>query len=281
MPNTGIIVFLLIVAIVVVSYKGFTNRRFFERYKFRVDNILLYKDYKRLVTSGFLHISWMHLFFNVFSLYFFSGAVLSELGAPEFLLIYFVSMVGGDLLSLFIHRNHGDYSSVGASGAVCGVLFASVALAPGMGIQFFLLPFSIPGWIYALAFVLFTIYGIRSRKENVGYESHLGGALVGMLLALAMRPSAFLYNFFPILIIMAPTVLFIYLIITRPETLFVDNLFYRKHRDYYNIDQRYNAERADQQQEVDRILEKISRRGMRSLSKKERETLKDYSKRVR
>src|SRR5579872_1219245 len=281
MPNTGIIVFILIVAIVVFSYKGFNNRRFFERYKFRVDNILLYKDYKRLVTSGFLHINWMHLFFNVLSLYFFSGAVLSTLGALEFLVIYFASLVGGGLLSLFIHRYHGDYSSVGASGAVCGVMFTSVALYPNMGISFFLLPISIPGWIFALAFVLFTIYGIRSRKENVGYETHLGGALVGMLLALGMQPSAFVHNYGTILIILAPTVLFIYLIITRPETLFIDNLFYKRHRDYYNIDHQYNAERSDQQQEVDRILEKISRRGMRSLSRKERETLKDYSKRVR
>lgn len=281
MPNAGIIVFALIVVTVFVSYKGFTDSVFFDRYKFTVDNILLYRDYKRLITSGFLHISWMHLFFNMFSLYFFSGPVLSGLGGLEFLLIYFASMVGGGLLSLWIHRNHGDYSSVGASGAVCGIMFASVAIFPGMSIRFFLLPLSIPGWLFALGFVLFTIYGIRSRKENVGYETHLGGALVGMLLALILRPSAFLSNYGPILIILLPCVLFIYLIITRPETLFVDNLFYKTHRDYYNIDHQYNAERYDQQQEVDRILEKISRKGMRSLSKKEKETLKEYSKKVR
>jgi len=246
-----------------------------------VDDILLYKDYKRLVTSGFLHINWMHLLFNLFSLYFFSGAVLAGLGAVEFLLIYFVSLIGGGLFSLFIHRHHGDYSSAGASGAVCGIMFASVALYPGMGIRLFLLPISIPAWLFALAFVLFTIYGIRSRRENVGYETHLGGALLGMLLALALRPTAFLYNYPAILIILAPTLLFIYLIITRPETLFVNNLFFRKHQDLYNIDHRYNADRADQQQEVDRILEKISKKGMSSLNKQEKKTLEAYSKKLR
>src|SRR5579872_1939094 len=213
MPNTGIIVFILIVAIVVFSYKGFNNRRFFERYKFRVDNILLYKDYKRLVTSGFLHINWMHLFFNVLSLYFFSGAVLSTLGALEFLVIYFASLVGGGLLSLLIHRNHGDYSSVGASGAVCGVMFASVALYPQMHISLWPLPFGIPSWMYALLFVGFSIYGIRSKKDNIGHDAHLGGALVGMVLALVMHPAAFAENYGTILLILIPVVVFVYIII--------------------------------------------------------------------
>jgi len=61
----------------------------------------------------------------------------------------------------------------------------------------------------------------------------------------------------------------------------VDNLFYRNHHDFYNIDHRYNAERADQQQEVDRILEKISKKGMSSLNKQEKKTLEAYSKKLR
>ena len=279
MSSTGFIILLLVVINVLVSYKGFTNRSFFEGYAFEVDRILVNKDYKRLVTSGFLHVGWMHLIFNMMSLYAFSGAVAYSLGALNFLLIYFGSLVGGGLFSLLVHRHHGDYSSVGASGAVCGVMFASAALFPGMRISMFPLPIAIPTWIYALLFVLFSIYGIRSQKTNIGYDAHLGGALVGMLLALLMRPAAFLENYVVILIILVPSALFLYLIITRPEVLFVDNLFFKTHKDFYSVDHRYNAMRADQQQEVDRILEKISRSGMRSLSRKERETLEEYSKR--
>lgn len=279
MPFTSLIILLLIVVNVLVSYKGFTNSQFYEGYSFEVDRILVNKDYKRLVTSGFLHVGWMHLIFNMMSLYAFSGAVASSLGAPEFLLIYFGSLVGGGLFSLLVHRHHGDYSSVGASGAVCGVMFASVALFPGMRISMFPLPIGIPSWIYALLFIVFSIWGIRSQKVNVGYDAHLGGAIVGMLLALILQPSALLENYAIILIILLPSVVFLYLIITRPELLFVDNLFHKTHKDHYSIDHRYNSERADQQQEVDRILDKIHRRGMRSLSRKERDTLEDYSKR--
>jgi membrane associated rhomboid family serine protease len=281
MQHAGTIVLILIVITTIVSYKGFSNSLFFDGYKFEVDRILLNKDYKRLITSGFLHVSWTHLVFNMFSLYVFSGLVELTLGRLHFLLIYFASLVGGGLLSLLVHKNHGDYSSVGASGAVSGVMFASVAMYPDMGINFFLLPVSIPGWVYALAFVLFSIYGIRSKKDNIGHDAHMGGALVGMLLALVMNPSAFLYNYGKILIILIPTVVFIYLIVTRPGVLLIDNLFYNNHRHFYSVDHRYNATRADQQQETDRILDKISRSGMGSLSKKEKETLKRYSKNIR
>jgi hypothetical protein len=216
----------------------------------------------------------------MFSLYFFSGPVTASLGPVSFLLIYFASLVGGNLLSLFIHRRHADYSTVGASGAVCGVMFASVALIPNMSIGIFLIPIAIPAWIYALIYILISIYGIRSQKTNIGHDSHLGGALIGMLLALIMHPSALIENYGKILIILIPTLLFIYFITTRPQLLFVDNLFYKTHQDL-NIDQRYNIRRVDQQQEVDRILEKISKKGMNSLNKKEKETLREYSKKLR
>ena len=187
----------------------------------------------------------------------------------------------GELLSLLVHRYHGDYSSVGMSGAICGIMFASVAMYPDMGVGIFLLPIAIPGWIYAMVFVLFSIYGIRSKKNNIGHDAHLGGALVGMILALIMNPSVLAYHYGKILIILLPTLVFIYLIITRPEILLVDNLFYKTHQDFYSIDHKYNAEHTSQQQEIDRILDKINRRGMRSLDKKEKETLEAYSKNLR
>jgi membrane associated rhomboid family serine protease len=280
MPNAGIIVLILIAVTTIVSYKGLSNSLFFDGYRFEVDRILIDKDYKRLITSGFLHVSWSHLIFNMLSLYLFSGLVQISLGSLNFLIIYFVSLLGGGLFSLLVHRNHGDYSSAGASGAICGVMFASVAIFPDVGIGFFLLPISIPGWIYALLFVLFSIYGIRSKKNNIGHDAHLGGALVGMIVALIMNPSAFAYHYGKILIILVPTLVLIYLIITRPHLLLVDNLFYKTHEDFYSIDHRYNAERVDQQKEIDRILDKINRKGMRSLNRKEKKALEVYSKKV-
>ena len=274
----GIISFILILANVIVSYRGFKDSLFYDRYKFRVDAVLLYKDYKRMITSGFLHVNWMHLVFNMLALFFFSGSLELYLGPVKFILIYFLSLVGGDLLSLFIHRHDGDYDSVGASAAVTGVIFAAIALFPGMSIGLLFIPIAIPAWLFGLVYVLYSIYGIRSGKNNIGHDAHLGGALVGLIVALIMQPSALISNTWAIVIILLPSVFFIYMIVTRPQMLLINNYFFNKHSNAVTADHKYNIERAHKQQEIDRILEKIHKKGMNSLTSKEKQMLEDYSK---
>ncbi|HEY0677822.1 MAG TPA: rhomboid family intramembrane serine protease, partial [Chitinophagaceae bacterium] len=190
MNAIGIIGLLLIAANVIFSYKGLKNHLFFERYAFKVDKVLLQKNYKVMVTSGFLHVGWVHLILNMISLYIFSESLELYLGELKFLLIYFGSLLGGNIFSLLVHRNHGDYTAVGASGAVCGIIFASIAVFPGMEVGFIGLPLFIPSWLYGILFVLYSVYGIRSRADNIGHEAHLAGALTGLLLALLMFPEA-------------------------------------------------------------------------------------------
>jgi len=281
MTNSGMLGFILIIANIVFSYKGFASDLFFERYKFEVEKILIYKDYKRIITSGFLHVSWMHLIFNMISLYAFSGLIQITLGGFRFLIIYFASLIGGYLLSLFVHRHDSDYSSVGASGAICGVMFASIALFPGFGVGLFFIPISIPGWAFGILFVLFSMYGIKSKKDNIGHDVHLGGALIGMAVAIVMQPSALIENYLTILLIAVPSIAFIYLIITRPHILLIDNFYFKTHQKYYTIDEKYNAEKNSRQQEIDRILDKINKKGMSSLSKDEKEKLEKYSRSMR
>jgi len=272
MSGTGIIGLIIIIANIAFSAKGFKDFAFFERYKFEVDKVLINKDYKRIITSGFLHVNWQHLIFNMVSLYMVSSAVEGFAGSAQYAIIYFSSLIGGGLLSLFIHRNEGDYSAVGASGAVCGVIFASIALFPGISIFF------LPGWLYGILFVLVSIYGIRSRRDNIGHDAHLGGALIGMLVAALLHPDVFFYNYITILAITVPCIVFIYLIITRPAFLLVDNAFFNTHNKNYTVDQRYNMQRIDKQKEVDRILDKINRSGIKSLTPKEKQVLDEYSR---
>lgn len=277
MSSSGMLGFILIVINVIVSYQGFNNQTFFDAYKFEVDAILKRKDYKRIITSGFLHVNWQHLVFNMFSLYVFSDSVELVLGGGMFLLVYFISLVGGDLLSLFVHKHHGDYSSVGASSAVSGIIFAAIALQPSMGVGMFFI--YIPGWLYGILFVAVSIYGIKSQKDNIGHEAHLGGALLGMLAAIACEPEVLRYNYTAILLITVPAIFFIYLIVTRPHMLLVDNFFVKNNLPYYTIDQKYNAQKKLEAATIDAILDKINRNGINSLSKKEKDLLDNYSKR--
>ena len=130
----SLVTLLLVVVTSVISYRAFNNSYLTQRYMFDVDQIMIRKDYIRLISSGFLHTNWMHLLFNMLALYMFGSSLEPFLGGLKILLIYFVSMAGGNMTALLIHKNHGDYTSVGASGAVNGIIFSSIALAPSMGI---------------------------------------------------------------------------------------------------------------------------------------------------
>jgi len=169
---------------------------------------------------------------------------------------------------------------VGASGAVAGIVFAIIALYPDMSIGFFFLP-PVKGWIYGLLYMLIAIVGIRSNADNLAHDAHLGGALIGMLTAIALQPSALTANYVVILVVAVPAIVFLYLIIVKPHILVTNSLFPQKQQKFYSIDHKYNAERINMQKEVDRILEKISRKGMRSLTRKEKQTLEEHSKTVR
>ena len=274
--------FLSITAIIIlvnflVSYKGFKDHDFYRRYSFEINAIKIQKDYKRFITSGFLHVSWMHLIFNMVALFLFSSSLESSIGAWSFTVIYLAGLIGGDLLSLFIHRFDSGYSSVGASGAIMAVIFASIALMPGMSVGFFLLPISIPGWLFGLAYVLFSIYGIRSRSNNIGHDAHLGGGLAGMLVGIILYPSVLAINYVTILIIAVPAIAFILFIVYKPEALLIDNFFFKR-KQYLTQEDKYNLSKRSRQLQLDDLLEKIHKKGMNSLSRKEKEFLERYSK---
>jgi membrane associated rhomboid family serine protease len=271
MGISGIVSILIIAATGYVSYKGFKSSNFYASLEFEVEKILLYRDYKRLITSGFVHVNWQHLIFNMITLLFFGFQLEAAFGSLLFLALYFASLIGGNLLALLIHKNNPGYASVGSSGAINGVLFASIARFPGLNIFF------LPGWVFGLAFILYSIYGIRSRKDNIGHESHLGGALVGMMMAIMFHPASLTENTIPIVLMFLPTVAFMIIIITKPQLLMVDNYWFT-HKYNYTIDDRYNAKKKNSQQEVDRILDKINQQGIKSLSRKERESLEEYSR---
>lgn len=278
MDDIGVVGLIIIVANFLVSYKGFKDFTFIDKYKFEVDKILVEKDYKRLVTSGFLHVNWMHLIFNMISLYAFSAALEFKVGSLFFAFIYFASLIAGNLFALFIHKSHGDYCAVGASGAVSGIIFASIALFPGLGIGFLILPISIPSWLFGILYVGYSIYGIKSQRDNIGHEAHLGGALIGMLVAIVLYPSSIVKNYLPILLVLIPTVVFIYFIIKKPEFLLIDNYFFKKKKQHYNTEDKYNEQKVNKEKELNKLLDKINKKGMKSLTKKEKQKLEDFSK---
>ena len=277
MEEIGILTLIIIIINGLVTYKGLKDYTYLNKYSFKTDRILVDKDYKRLFTSGFLHVDWMHFIFNMMTLYFFSEGLESYIGIPAFFALYFSSLLGGNLLALYIHRNHYDYSAIGASGAVCGLVFASIGLFPGMIIGFILLPISIPAWIFGIGYILYTIYGIKAQRDNIGREAHLDGGIVGLLVACALKPGILNTNYPTILLILIPSLTFLILIIKMPHLLIIQNPF-SKSKTAYTFEDKYNTAKATKQTELDKLLDKINEKGYDKLSKKVRERLNELSK---
>lgn len=142
--------------------------------------------------------------------------------------------------------------------------------------SFLFLPLSLPAWAFGLGYVLFTIFGVKANWGNTNHASHLGGALIGILLAVGFYPQIAAENYLPVLCISLPAVAFILYILYKPESLLIDS--FSKKKDHYSIDHIYNYQRAKQQSNIDSILEKIHRKGIKSLTRKEKEILETYSK---
>lgn len=190
MQKLDLVTIVVIAANVVMSLKGFDNRLFFEKYKFNVGSIRR-GEQMRMISSGFLHADITHLFFNMFTLYFFADAVIAQLGSINFILIYFGSLIFGNLLSLYFHKNEHWYSAIGASGAVTGILYSAILLQPEMRLGFMFVPIPIPGYVFGIGYLLYSIYGMKKRIGNIGHDAHFGGAIGGYVITLVLTPSLF------------------------------------------------------------------------------------------
>ncbi len=262
--------------IFIFSYKGFKDPQFYEQYIFDVDKILIDGEYKRMLTSGFLHGSWWHLIFNVIALLSFSGEIEYEFGPLRYLLIYFGSLIGGSLLALYIHRNHGDYRAIGASGAISGLILSFVVLAPNSSISFIFLPIEIKSWVFALLFVLVSILGIKYQRDNIGHEAHLGGAIIGVLITIGLKLSVIKEHPWVVAGILGPSILFLLLIIRHPEILMIDH-YWGETVDRIRLGIKQKPERMSREEELDMLLEKVRKKGLNSLSGKERKRLDELS----
>lgn len=173
------------------SFLGFRTPALVDRYLLDSQRILRRNEYWRTVTSAFFHADLGHLFFNLFSLYSFAQGIELIYGPGTLLVIYFSSVLGGSLLSLWIHRRE-EYRALGASGGVCGVIYAAIFLLPGSSVYIFFIPIPIPAAVYAILFLVISIWGIRSRFGNIGHDAHVGGALVGLVVTTFLYPEVIL-----------------------------------------------------------------------------------------
>jgi len=266
--------YLIILGTCVFSYLGFKSRAVEEKYIFNPENILAWKEYHRLVTSGFLHSGWNHLLLNMLSLYWVGGPIEMAFGKANFLLVYFGAIVGGNLLSLYVHRHH-EYQAYGASGGVCGVLFASILMFPGSRFPLYPIPIWVPGWVYGIGFMILSFYVMRGNKGNIGHDAHLGGAIVGFLIAAALHPEFVTYRPWVFVGILVTSVLILIYLWVNPMFLPTFAFFSRGIRTGDRRPTRLRNQGGNL--EIDSILDKIAKKGMDSLTSDEKRALSEVS----
>lgn len=252
-----------------------------ELWMFKPRAILAHKEYYRMLTSGLIHLNWMHFLLNAWSFLIFGRLIEESYGAGAMLLIYVSSILGGSLLSLAIHRHH-EYRALGASGGVCGIIFASIFLVPRGSIGMFFLPIAIPAYLYAILFLVLSYIGHRKNLGNIGHDAHLGGAIVGLLAATALYPELIFAQPWMFATVLCLSGGILWLLLADPLQLIKLPFEEKEVPAAGERLRRYQENNARNQKvaELDALLDKVARDGMDSLSKTQRERMENLSKEI-
>jgi membrane associated rhomboid family serine protease len=153
-------------------------------------------EYYRFITSGLIHANFSHLLWNMFSLYFFGNVVeqyfsliFGIAGPYYFVAFYILAIIVSDLPTFFKNRIHPGYNSLGASGGVSAVIFASVLFQPLEKICFYFV-ICLPGFILAIGYIMWSYYNGKKSNDNINHEAHLYGALFGIVFCAVLFPAS-------------------------------------------------------------------------------------------
>jgi len=186
--------FVLIAITSICSIYGWNNPSLQSKWMFNPYAVAHGKQYYRLLSSGFIHSNSAHLIFNMIALFFFGGVVeriygqvFGNYGILLYLVTYLVGIVFANLRTLFKFKDSSFYNSLGASGGVASVLFASILYRPTVGICIYF-AFCMPAFILGAFYLVYSYYSGRRMGDNVNHDAHLFGSIFGIVFTALLRP---------------------------------------------------------------------------------------------
>ena len=188
------ITILIIILTCFISFTAFNRNDFFAKFQFNPYRVYKSKEWYRIITHGFLHADYTHLIFNMFTLFFFGRLVEYAIGKLFFIILYISAICIASLTTLIKHKNNYLYNSVGASGGVSAIVFASILFSPIEIIYLYFIP--IPGFIFAILYLLYSHYMSKRNQDNINHDAHLLGAIYGFLFPLIIDIENINYFFY-------------------------------------------------------------------------------------
>lgn len=191
------ITLIIIAANVLVSIMAMDNYNLKNKLMFNAYMIHHRKQWYRFFSNGLIHADWMHLAFNMYSLYLFGRGVEQAFGYEEvygskgplfFILLYVGGLVMSSLYSYEKHKNDVYYNALGASGAVSAVIFSYIVLAPTAQLGFFFIPVPIPAYLFGLIILGIEHYLSRRGNTGIAHDAHFWGSIYGVVFTVVMKP---------------------------------------------------------------------------------------------
>ncbi len=191
---------LLFAATVGISLYGlYKNPAIIYKLALKPYEVIHHKSWSQVITSGFVHSNMPHLLFNMLTFFFFAFSLEQAIGSLNFIIIYFISLVLSDVTTILKQKENPHYLSLGASGAISGVVFSYILFFPQMEMMIFPLPIPIPAPIFAILYLAYCSFAGKRAADNINHEAHFWGALSGVIITILIQPSA-ASNFFQYLI---------------------------------------------------------------------------------
>jgi len=180
---------------VVASVTALLSPRLLARAVLRPYLIARRSDYWRLLTSGFVHADIAHLLFNLITFYSFAFTLERVIGAARFISLYFCGLLASGIGTCIKHRNEPNYASLGASGAILAVLFASIVYFPRSRLLILPIPIPIPAPLFAVVYLAWSYYSSRNSQDRINHDAHIAGALTGIAFVALTDPQSFVALF--------------------------------------------------------------------------------------
>ena len=182
---------------IITSIRAFQEEHLRDKLMLNPYDVVHHKEYYRLLSSGLVHGSHMHIILNMLSFYFFAFYLesndfigIQSIGHAQFAILYVLSLIFSNAATIYKHKNDPGYNSLGASGAISAVVVSMVMMNPNLPLGIIFIPgISVPGWLLALAFIGYSYFASRNnRMDNINHDAHLWGALSGIVLTPILAP---------------------------------------------------------------------------------------------